>query len=91
MHSSTNSSFGMGIPAFVAGFAVTSYSRWGQTPTPMSTYRDTVDFLLYDRLQVESLTSRERFADHSRKTFGSVLDTCDKTARERPTIEHVLF
>ena len=49
----------------------------------MSTYRDTVNFLLHDWLHVESLTSRERFADHSRETFGSVLDTCEKIAREK--------
>ena len=46
-------------------------------------YRDTVDFLLHDWLQVESLTARERFADHSRETFDSVLDTCEKIAREK--------
>jgi alkylation response protein AidB-like acyl-CoA dehydrogenase len=46
-------------------------------------YRDTLDFLLYDWLQVESLTARERFADHSRETFDSVLDTCEKIAREK--------
>jgi alkylation response protein AidB-like acyl-CoA dehydrogenase len=45
--------------------------------------RSTLDFLLYDWLQVESLTVRERFADHSRETFDSVLDTCEKIAREK--------
>jgi butyryl-CoA dehydrogenase len=45
--------------------------------------RSTLDFLLYDWLQVESLTARERFADHSRETFASVLDTCEKIAREK--------
>jgi alkylation response protein AidB-like acyl-CoA dehydrogenase len=47
------------------------------------TYRDTTDFLLYDWLDVESLRARARFADHSRETFDSVLDTCEKIAREK--------
>ncbi|MEO7056339.1 MAG: acyl-CoA dehydrogenase [Caldimonas sp.] len=47
------------------------------------TYRQTVDFLLHDWLGVESLRSRPRFADHSRETFDSVLDTCERIARER--------
>ena len=45
--------------------------------------RDTVDFLLYDWLQVEQLNQRERFADHSRETFSAVLDTCERIAREK--------
>jgi len=47
------------------------------------TYRDTTNFLLYDWLDVESLRSRPRFADHSRDTFDSVLDTCERIAREK--------
>lgn len=45
--------------------------------------RPTVDFLLHDWLKVESLQSRERFADHSRETFDAVLDTCGRIAREK--------
>src|SRR5262245_17813723 len=45
--------------------------------------RDTVDFLLHDWLRVESLLDRVRFADHSRETFASVLDTCERIAREK--------
>ena len=45
--------------------------------------RATVDFLLYHWLHVESLTQRERFADHSRETFDAVLDTCERIAREK--------
>jgi alkylation response protein AidB-like acyl-CoA dehydrogenase len=45
--------------------------------------RATLDHLLYDWLRVESLTTRARFADHSRETFGAVLDTCEKIAREK--------
>jgi alkylation response protein AidB-like acyl-CoA dehydrogenase len=46
-------------------------------------YRQTIDFLLHDWLEAESLRSRTRFADHSRETFDSVLDTCERIARER--------
>ena len=46
-------------------------------------YRQTVDFLLYDWLDVESLRERSRFAEHSRETFDSVLDTCERIAREK--------
>jgi butyryl-CoA dehydrogenase len=47
------------------------------------TYRSTVDFLLHDWLDVASLQARPRFADHSRETFDSVLDTCEKIARDK--------
>ncbi len=46
-------------------------------------YRRTIDFLLYDWLDIESLRERSRFADHSRETFDSVLDTCERIAREK--------
>ena len=45
--------------------------------------RATVDFLLHDWLKVESLAQRPRFAEHSRETFASVLDTCERIAREK--------
>ncbi|HEY6511877.1 MAG TPA: acyl-CoA dehydrogenase family protein, partial [Burkholderiaceae bacterium] len=45
--------------------------------------RDTLDFLLYDWLRIHTLLERPRFADHSRETFGSVLDTCERIAREK--------
>ncbi len=45
--------------------------------------RSTIDFLLYDWLDVESLNKRERFTDHSRETFDAVLDTCERIAREK--------
>jgi butyryl-CoA dehydrogenase len=45
--------------------------------------RATVDFLLYDWLQVEHLNQRARFADHSRDTFDAVLDTCERIARDK--------
>ncbi|RKJ94699.1 acyl-CoA dehydrogenase [Alicycliphilus denitrificans] len=45
--------------------------------------RSTLDFLLYDWLRAASLTTRPRFADHSRETFDAVLDTCERIAREK--------
>jgi len=41
--------------------------------TELLSRRD-IDFLLYEWLDVESLTKRERFAEHSRETFDAVLD-----------------
>ncbi|MEJ8837367.1 acyl-CoA dehydrogenase [Ramlibacter sp. AN1133] len=49
----------------------------------MSTLRPTLEFLLYDWLHADRLTERPRFADHSRETFGAVLDTCERIAREK--------
>jgi butyryl-CoA dehydrogenase len=46
-------------------------------------YRRTVDFLLHDWLDAESLRVRPRFADHSRETFDAVIDTCERIAREK--------
>ena len=45
--------------------------------------RSTLDFLLYQWLGAESLSQRERFADHSRETFDAVFDTCERIAREK--------
>jgi butyryl-CoA dehydrogenase len=45
--------------------------------------RSTVDFLLYQWLQADALSQRERFTDHSRETFDAVLDTCERIAREK--------
>jgi alkylation response protein AidB-like acyl-CoA dehydrogenase len=45
--------------------------------------RETIDFLLHDWLKAEALAERPRFADHSRETFASVLDTCERIAREK--------
>ena len=45
--------------------------------------RDTIDFLLFDWLDVASLARRERFAEHSHETFAAVLDTCERIAREK--------
>jgi alkylation response protein AidB-like acyl-CoA dehydrogenase len=45
--------------------------------------RPTLEFLLYDWLDVSALTARERFSEHSRQTFDGVLDTCERIAREK--------
>ena len=45
--------------------------------------RQTLDFLLHDWLDVQSLVARPRFADHSTETFAQVLDTCDRIAAEK--------
>ena len=45
--------------------------------------RSTLDFLLYQWLDVPALTERARFTDHSRETFDAVLDACERIAREK--------
>ena len=42
--------------------------------------RRDLDFLLYEWLRVDELTTRERFAEHSRETFDAVLDLCEQLA-----------
>ena len=42
--------------------------------------RRDLDFLLYEWLQVDELTKRDRFAEHSRETFDAVLDLCEQLA-----------
>jgi alkylation response protein AidB-like acyl-CoA dehydrogenase len=46
-------------------------------------YRNTLDFLMYGWLKADTLNVRSRFSDHSRETFGAVLDTCERIAREK--------
>ncbi len=50
-------------------------------PSLILSRRD-LDFLLHEWLQVESLTGRERFAEHSRETFDAVLDLAEQIATE---------
>ena len=45
--------------------------------------RATLDFLLNHWLRVGTLLDRPRFSDHSAETFASVLDTCERIAREK--------
>ncbi|QGZ60208.1 acyl-CoA dehydrogenase [Paraburkholderia acidiphila] len=44
--------------------------------------RRDLNFLLYEWLDVESLTRIGRYADHSRETFDAALDTCEKIATD---------
>ncbi|MGB0134211.1 acyl-CoA dehydrogenase [Dokdonella sp.] len=44
--------------------------------------RRDVDFLLYEWLDVTSLTAAARYADHNRETFDAVLDTGSRLATE---------
>jgi alkylation response protein AidB-like acyl-CoA dehydrogenase len=45
--------------------------------------RRDLDFLLYEWLDVEELTKRPRFADHSKETFDDVLDLSERIATEQ--------
>ncbi|GAA4823726.1 acyl-CoA dehydrogenase [Tomitella cavernea] len=50
----------------------------GSPARPLS--RQDLAFLLYEWLDVESLTARERFAEHSRETFDAVMDLSEDLA-----------
>ena len=45
--------------------------------------RQTIDFLLRDWLDVQALSARRRYAEHSVETFAQVLDTCERIARDK--------
>src|SRR5512141_3490040 len=45
--------------------------------------RRDLDFILYELLDVGSLTKRPRFAEHSRETFDAAIDTAAKIAEEK--------
>ena len=44
--------------------------------------RRDLEFLLYEWLDVESLSQRPRFEDHNRETFNAALDTCEQIATD---------
>src|SRR5262245_17157720 len=44
--------------------------------------RRDLEFMLYEWLNVETLTERERFAGHSRETFDAVLDLSEQVATD---------
>jgi butyryl-CoA dehydrogenase len=44
--------------------------------------RRDLDFMLYEWLDVEALTTRERYRDHSRETFDAAMDLCATVAAE---------
>lgn len=45
--------------------------------------RRDLDFQLYEVLDTDALCQRDRFNEHSRDTFGAVIETADKMAREK--------
>ncbi len=45
--------------------------------------RRDLDFILYELLDVERLTRRPRFAEHTRETFDAALDTAARIAEEK--------
>lgn len=51
-------------------------------PESLILSRRDVDFLLYEWLDAESLTSRERFADHDRDTFDAVIALSETIAAQ---------
>src|SRR4029450_13767255 len=63
-----------GIPGRGAGPTLT-----GVPPALILSRRD-LDFLLYEWLDVESLTKRARFSEHSRETVDGVLDPAERIA-----------
>ena len=50
-------------------------------PSTILSRRD-LDFLLFEWLDVLSLTTRARFLDHNRETFGAALDTAEQVATD---------
>jgi alkylation response protein AidB-like acyl-CoA dehydrogenase len=50
-------------------------------PSKILSRRD-LEFILYELLDVEKLTLRPRYADHSRETFDAALATCERMATE---------
>src|SRR5215218_7701735 len=45
--------------------------------------RRDLEFLLYEWLDVEAVTKRPRFAEHSRETFDAVLELAERIATEQ--------
>ena len=50
-------------------------------PSKIISRRD-LEFMLYEWLDVEALTARERYADHSRETFNATLDMAERMAED---------
>ncbi|HYH25804.1 MAG TPA: acyl-CoA dehydrogenase [Blastococcus sp.] len=51
-------------------------------PSSLILSRRDLDFLLHEWLDVESLTRRPRFAEHSRQTFDAVMDLAERIATD---------
>ncbi len=56
--------------------------------TPLASRRN-LDFTLYEWLDIENLTARPAYADHSRETFDALLDLSEKIATDKylPTLK----
>ena len=48
---------------------------------PLLSRRD-LEFYLYELFEVETLASRERYADHNRESFNAAMDIAEKLAEE---------
>ena len=46
-------------------------------------FRQSIDFFLYDWLHVETLCGRDRFLEHGKETFDAVLDICERIAKDK--------
>jgi len=44
--------------------------------------RRDLDFMLYELLDIEKLTTRQRFAEHGRETFDAAIDTALRIAAD---------
>ncbi|RJG06164.1 acyl-CoA dehydrogenase [Noviherbaspirillum cavernae] len=44
--------------------------------------RRDLEFMLYEWLDAEALTQRQRYIDHSRETFNAAMDTCEQIATD---------
>src|SRR3712207_3272232 len=61
---------------------ITGDSYRGDVRSSLLLSRADLDFLLHRWLDVESLTKRPRYAEHSRETFDAVLDLATQIATE---------
>jgi alkylation response protein AidB-like acyl-CoA dehydrogenase len=57
-------------------------SRSAAVPSRLILSREDLDFLLHRWLDVESLTKRPRYAEHSRETFDAVLELAERIATD---------
>ena len=55
---------------------------WRRVRSSLILSRRDLDFLLHEWLDVETLTKRPRYAEHSRETFDAVLDLAEQIATE---------
>ncbi|KQU07431.1 acyl-CoA dehydrogenase [Rhodococcus sp. Leaf7] len=55
-------------------------SSAAEVPANLILSRRDLEFLLYEWLDVESLTERKRFSDHSRETFDAVMELSEQIA-----------